>query len=75
MTSDDEHDWAVIEAIRARGPVWIPAEEANALMEQIAAEVDEDAAAFREWDALKAAGQATTVPHAEARRQLGLDLE
>jgi len=73
MTSDDEHDWAIIEAIRARGPEWIPADGAGALMDQIDAEVDEDAASFREWDALKTAGRATTVPHAEARRQLGLE--
>lgn len=72
MTSDDEHDRAVIDAIRARGPMWIPAEEANTLIEQALAEAEEDAAAVQEWDALKAAGQAITVPHAEARRRLGL---
>lgn len=73
MTKDDEHDWAIIEAIRARGPVWIPADEAFALMNQMIAEAEEDEAALRDWDALKAAGKATTVPHAEARRRLGLE--
>ncbi|MEU4607549.1 hypothetical protein AB0F43_31575 [Kribbella sp. NPDC023972] len=81
MSSEDEDDLAIIEQIRARGPVWVPQEEANALMNQIEAEADtddsaedaEDAAAMREWDALKASGEAVTVPHEEARRRLGLD--
>lgn len=77
MSSEDDEDLAVIEAIRARGPVWIPAEEAFALMDQIQADADkedaEDAAAVAEWDALKARGQAFTVTHEEARRRLGLE--
>jgi hypothetical protein len=73
-TGDAEAD-AEINAILARGgPVWIPAEEANAEMERMLAEAEaaEDARAFQEWDDLKATGQARTVPHAQVRRVLGL---
>lgn len=73
MTTADEHDRAIIEEIRARGPVWIPAEEAFAAIDRMVAEAEEDEAALRDWDAAKAAGQAATVPHAEVRRRLGLE--
>ncbi|GAA1578909.1 hypothetical protein GCM10009789_35740 [Kribbella sancticallisti] len=41
---------------------------------QLGAEAEaEDAAALREWEALKASGQPITIPHAEVRRRLGLE--
>jgi hypothetical protein len=73
-TGDAEAD-AEIAAILARGgPVWIPADVANAEMDRMLsdAEAAEDARSFQEWDDLKASGQAITIPHDEARRQLGL---
>jgi hypothetical protein len=73
-TGDAEAD-AEIAAILARGgPVWITAAEANAEMDRMLADAEaaEDARSFQEWDDLKASGQATTVPHDEARRHLGL---
>ncbi|MFD7161104.1 type II toxin-antitoxin system prevent-host-death family antitoxin [Kribbella sp. NPDC059898] len=79
MNSDDEQDLAAVEALRARGPAWISAEEADVRMDHIetavqktSAEDAEDLAAAAEWDALKASGQSVTVTHEEARRRLGL---
>ena len=37
---EDAADMAVIEEIKARGPVWIPAEEAFAMMDEIVAEAE-----------------------------------
>ncbi|MGC4939310.1 hypothetical protein [Kribbella sp. DT2] len=73
-TGDADAD-AEIAAIVARGgPVWIPSDEANAEMDRILGEAEdaEDARAFQEWDDLSASGQAATIPHDQARQQLGL---
>jgi hypothetical protein len=73
-TGDADAD-AEIAAILARGgPVWIPSDEANAEMERMLAEAEdaEDTRAFQEWDDLSASGQAVTIPHDQARKQLGL---
>jgi hypothetical protein len=69
--ADNRGEPEEITAIRASGgPVWIPGDVANAGMDRIMAEAD--ARAFRDWDDLLASEQATTIPHDEARRQLGL---
>lgn len=72
MANDDEEDQATIDAIRARGPQWIPQKDAQRLMDQALADA-EDAAAFEDWSLQRAAGQAITIPHDEVRRRVGLD--
>jgi len=71
MANDDESDQAAIDAIRARGPVWIPGAEALRLMEEALADA-EARASLEDYRSRLATGRLVTVPHEEVRRRLGL---